>query len=72
MIQKLKTCPDTNILSESNISVQSDLRDNEAWLEGLTKKNRSPIALATAQEYAKEMGFEAYLECSALTQKVID
>ena len=72
MIQKLKTFPDTNILSESNISVQSDLRDNEAWLEELTKKNRSPIALATAQEYAKEKGFEAYLECSALTQKVID
>ena len=36
----------------------------------LKKNNRSPVAVATAQKYAKEKGFKKYMECSAKNQKV--
>jgi len=41
-------------------------------LAKLKKNNRSPVAAATAQKYAKEKGFKKYMECSAKNQKVID
>ena len=50
---------------------KSDLRDDEEELEKLKRSQKSPIAAATAQKYAKEKGFKTYMECSAKNQKVI-
>merc|ERR1719341_3077488 len=51
------------------VGTKSDLRDDEAELDKLKKNNRSPVAAATAQRYAKENGFTKYMECSAKNQK---
>jgi len=51
------------------VGTKSDLREDEAELEKLKKNNRSPVAAATAQRYAKEKGFTKYMECSAKNQK---
>ena len=38
----------------------------------MKRSQKSPIAAATAQKYAKERGLKAYMECSAKNQKVVD
>ena len=38
----------------------------------MKRSQKSPIAAATAQKYAKEKGLKADMECSAKNQKVVD
>ena len=51
-------------------SLKSDLRDDESELGKLKGMNKSPVTAATAEKYAKDNGFKAYMECSAKNQKV--
>ena len=51
-------------------SLKSDLRDDECELGKLKGMNKSPVTAATAEKYAKDNGFKAYMECSAKNQKV--
>ena len=50
---------------------KSDLREDEAELDKLKRNNRAPVPASTAQEYAKEKGFQKYMECSAKNREVI-
>ena len=46
-----------------------DLRDDKEQVDRLKEKGYAPIAAVDGENLAKEIGAEAYRECSALTQK---
>ncbi|KAA0190538.1 Rho GTP-binding protein RhoU [Fasciolopsis buskii] len=46
-----------------------DLRNDIAQLLDLSKQGEEPVNQKTAERLAAELGAEAYIECSALTQK---
>ena len=55
----------------NKIFPKSDLRVDESELDKLKRNNRSPVPASTAQEYAREKGFQKYMECSAKNREVI-
>lgn len=46
-----------------------DLREDKEQIDRLKEKGYAPISMAEGEALAKEIGAEAYRECSALTQK---
>lgn len=51
------------------VGTQSDLRTNDAMLNGLSKRKEKPVSYQQAEKLAKQIGAVHYGECSALTQK---
>eukprot|EP00095_Tigriopus_kingsejongensis_P002167 snap_masked-scaffold1063_size65393-processed-gene-0.9 protein:Tk02167 transcript:snap_masked-scaffold1063_size65393-processed-gene-0.9-mRNA-1 annotation:"rho-related gtp-binding protein" len=51
------------------IGTQSDLRENATTMAELARQKAAPVSEAAAQKLAGHIGFERYLESSALTQK---
>lgn len=51
------------------VGTKSDLRNDSAAIAQLQNKGMSIISMEKAQSLQREIGAEAYLECSALTQE---
>ena len=51
------------------VGTKIDLRDNTTALQQLQKKRQRPVTFEEGQKFAKKHRFDAYVECSALTQK---
>lgn len=54
------------------VGTKSDLRQDERTLNDLKEIGEEPVSFEQAQEFAKENGFYAYRECSALTREGIE
>eukprot|EP00178_Gracilaria_changii_P007869 TRINITY_DN24512_c0_g2_i1.p1 TRINITY_DN24512_c0_g2~~TRINITY_DN24512_c0_g2_i1.p1 ORF type:complete len:209 (+),score=23.88 TRINITY_DN24512_c0_g2_i1:25-627(+) len=59
-------CPDTKLIL---VATKMDLREDKEQIDRLKEKGYQPIAQADGEALAKDIGAEAYRECSALTQK---
>ncbi len=59
-------CPDTKLIL---VATKMDLREDKEQIDRLKEKGYAPISAADGEALAKEIGAEAYKECSALTQK---
>jgi len=51
------------------VGTQSDLRDDQTYIEKLAKNKQKPISSEQGQKLAKDLGAYKYQECSALRQK---
>ena len=61
-------CPNTPVIL---VGTKLDKRDNEEEIEELKEKGLAPITNPQGLQMMKEIGAVKYLECSALTQKVV-
>mmetsp|Transcript_123608 Transcript_123608/g.174215 ORF Transcript_123608/g.174215 Transcript_123608/m.174215 type:complete len:200 (-) Transcript_123608:12-611(-) len=59
-------CPDTKLIL---VATKLDLREDKEQVERLKEKGLEPITVGEGESLAKEIGAEAYKECSALTQR---
>jgi GTPase SAR1 family protein len=60
-------CPEAKIVL---VGTKCDLKDDQASLAKLAQSGQSPITQQMGEQMAKDVGAVAYMECSALTQKV--
>ena len=61
-------CPNTPVIL---VGTKLDLRDDEDTIEKLKEKELAPITYPQGLQMMEEIGAAKYLECSALTLKVI-
>ena len=61
-------CPNTPVIL---VGTKLDLRDDKETIEKLKEKRLAPITYPQGLQMMKEIGAVKYLECSALTQKVM-
>ena len=61
-------CPNTPVIL---VGTKLHKRDNEQEIEKLKEKGLTPITYPQGLQMMKEIGAVKYLECSALTQKVV-
>lgn len=54
------------------MGTQIDLRDDAATMEKLAKIKQKPVSLEQGEKLAKELKAVKYVECSALTQVLIN
>ena len=54
------------------VGTKNDLRQDERTLNDLQSINQQPVSFEEAEQFAKENGFYAYRECSALTRDGIE
>merc|ERR1712137_874347 len=59
-------CPDTKLIL---VATKMDLREDKGQIDRLKEKGYQPISQADGEALARDIGAEAYRECSALTQK---
>mmetsp|Transcript_69931 Transcript_69931/g.97232 ORF Transcript_69931/g.97232 Transcript_69931/m.97232 type:complete len:198 (+) Transcript_69931:58-651(+) len=59
-------CPDTKLIL---VATKMDLREDKEQIERLKEKGYEPISQSDGEGLCKDIGAEAYRECSALTQK---
>ena len=61
-------CPNTPVIL---VGTKLDLRDDKETIEKLKEKRLAPITYQQGLQMMEEIGAVKYLECSALTQKVM-
>lgn len=81
LANRTRSCASSQRLRRSNSTITSpgpaflligcacDLRNDICELLELSKNGEAPVDKVTAERLAAELGAEAYIECSALTQK---